>query len=238
MGCCIGDCCVIDCGFCCIFDSCSNHGCDYHPVEKNTVDHSKKIADELAEMKEKARKEGTIIGNEVFEYINVYMQQFIDHLKKINAGTYGGKRLNLKMDVIEKELATLRDEVKNFIGDRLDECLVTTDSELTVILEEHDEKKRKKNFDDFYVRIHKQAVMDLTKKIEEVIALQFGLVDAEIRNRLKEVDADMKNADAGYKEMERMLEAKDDALASKQVEYMYLISLSDLVIDELNSVAE
>ena len=238
MGCCVGDCCVIDCGFCCVLDFCSDHGCSYHPVEKITVDHSKKIADELAEMKEKASKEGVQIGNEAFDNINVYMKQFLDHLKTINEGTYGGKQLNIKMDVIQREIDKLRDEVTGFIGERMDDRLVLSDSELSVILEERDDKKRKSNFDDFYRRVHKQAVIDLSKKIEEVIARQFSLVDTEIRNRLKEVDASMNEALAGYKETERLMEEKDAALASKQVECMYLVGISDILIDELNTVAE
>lgn len=238
MGCCIGDCCVFDCGFCCIFDSCSDHGCSYHPVEKITVDHSKKIADELAEMKERASKEGQKIGNEAFDCINIYMKQFLDHLKTINKGTYGGKQLNIKIDVIEKEIDKLRQEVTSFVGNRLDDRLVLSDSELSVILEERNDSKRSQNFDDFYVRVHKQAVLDLSKKIEEVIVRQFALVDMEIRNRLKEVDTSMKQALASYKEAERMIEEKDSALASKQVECMYAVGLSHIMLDELASKVE
>ncbi len=238
MGCCVGDCCVVDCGFCCIMDFCSDSGCSYHPVEKVTVDHSKKIADELAEMKERANEDGQRIGNEAFDNINIYMDQFIEHLKKINEGTYGGKQLNIKMDVIERELGKLRNEVTSFIGARMDERLVLSDSELSVILEERNDEKRTKNFDDFYRRIHKQAVLDLSKKIEEVIARQFVLVDTEIRIRLNEVDASMNQALASYMEIERMLEEKDEALANKQLESMYVMGLSDIVHDELKEAAE
>ena len=239
VGCCVTDFCI-DCDF---IDRikrflCSDHGCSYHPPENNSVDHSKKIANELAAMKEKARKQGTLISSGVLEQINAFMNQFIEHLKTINSEKYGGKQLNLKIDIIESELGKLRDEVTNFIGDRLDERLVVTDKELSIILEEQDEQKRTKNFNDFYVRVHKKAVMDLTQKIEEVIARQFVLVDDEICSRLKEVDADMKKAHEDYEEMERMMEEKDTALATKQVEYMYAINLYDIVIDELNSVAE
>ena len=236
MGC--GNCCVFDCGFCCVFDFCSDHGCGYHPVEKITVDHSKKIADELAEMKKRAGKEGEQIGNEAFDSINVNMRKFIDDLKTINKDTYGGKQLNIKMDVIEKEIDKLRTEVTSFVGARMDDRLVLSDSELSVILEERDDRKRSLNFDDFYKRVHKQAVIDLSKKIEEVIARQFALVDSEIRNRLKEVDATMNNALVGYKETERMMEEKDSALASKQIECMYAVGLSDILLDELSSMAE
>lgn len=108
MGCCVGDCCVMDCGFCCVFDFCSDSGCGYHPTNNDTVDHSKKIADELAEMKSRAHKDGEKIGNEAFSDINQFMSQFVMHLKKINEGTYGGKRLNIKIDIIEREFEKLR----------------------------------------------------------------------------------------------------------------------------------
>ena len=235
MGCCIGDCCVANCGFCCILDFCSDRGssCSYHPQKKVTVDHSKKIADELAEMKKRAAKEGKQIGDEAFDSINQYMSEFIQHLKIVNSGTYGGKKLNIKIDVIEQEIDKLRNEVANFIGDRLNDRLILTDSELSVILAERDDKKRSKRFDDFYARVHKQAVLDLVKKIEEVIAKQFSLVDTEIRARLKEVDSSMQDALKSYDEAEKMKEQQNSSLAKQQIACMYRITLADIMSDEL-----
>ncbi len=235
MGCCIGDCCVVDCGFCCIMDFCSERAssCSYHPQEKITVDHSKKIADELAKMKKRAADEGKQIGTEAFANINQYMSEFIQHLKKINSGTYGGKKLNIKIDVIEQEIDKLRTEVANFIGDRLNDRLILTDSELSVILEERNDKKRSKNFDDFYARVHKKAVLDLVGKIEEVIAKQFAMVDTEIRMRLKEVDSSMQDALKSYNDAEKMKEQQDSALAQKQIDCMYKVAVADIMLDEL-----
>ena len=235
MGCCIGDCCVVDCGFCCIMDFCSERAssCSYHPQEKITVDHSKKIADELAKMKKRAADEGKQIGDEAFDSINQYMSEFMQHLKKINSGTYGGKKLNIKIDVIEQEIDKLRTEVANFIGDRLNDRLILTDSELSVILEERNDKKRSKNFDDFYARVHKKAVLDLVGKIEEVIAKQFAMVDTEIRMRLKEVDSSMQDALKSYNDAEKMKEQQDSALAQKQIDCMYKVAVADIMLDEL-----
>lgn len=235
MGCCIGDCCVFDCGFCCIMDFCSEResSCSYHPQEKITVDHSKKIADELAAMKKRAAEEGRQIGDEAFNNINQYMSEFIQHLRKINSGTYGGKKLNIKMDVIEQEIDKLRNEVSNFIGDRLNDRLVLSDSELSIILEERNDKKRSKSFDDFYTRVHKKAVLDLVGKIEEVIAKQFAMVDTEIKTRLKEVDSSMKDALKSYNEAEKLKEQQDNSLAKKQIDCMYKVTVADIMIDEL-----
>ncbi len=237
-GCCIVDCCIADCGFCCIFDFCSDSGCSYHPTQNDTVDHSKIIADELAEMKARANNEGRQIGNEAVNNINCTMKNFIELIKTINTQKVGGKQLNIKIDVIERELEKLQKEVANFIGDRLNDRLVTTDKELSVILEERDDSKRSENFENFYRRVHKKAIQDLTKKTEEVIARQFALVDSELQNRLKEVDDSMQETLRNYKEAEKQKESKDVSLASKQIECMYKADLAEIVLDELNSAAK
>ena len=121
----------------------------------------------------------------------------------------------------------------NFIGERLNDRLVLTDSELSVILEERDDTKRSNRFDDFYKRVHKKAVLDLVGKIEEVIAKQFAMVDTEIRTRLKEVDSSMQDALQSYNEAEKMKEQQDTALAQKQIDCMYKVTVADIMIDEL-----
>ena len=184
-------------------------------------------------MKKRAADEGKQIGDEAFDSINQYMSEFMQHLKKINSGTYGGKKLNIKIDVIEQEIDKLRTEVANFIGDRLNDRLILTDSELSVILEERNDKKRSKNFDDFYARVHKKAVLDLVGKIEEVIAKQFAMVDTEIRMRLKEVDSSMQDALKSYNDAEKMKEQQDSALAQKQIDCMYKVTVADIMLDEL-----
>ena len=233
-----GGCCIGDCGFCCIFDFCSDSGCGYHPSRNDTVDHSKKIADELAEMKSRASTEGQQIGKEAVDNISCTMKSFINVIKTVNKAKFGGKQLNIKIDVVEREIDKLQKEAANFIGDRLNDRLVTTDRELSVILEERNDSKRSENFENFYRRVHKQAILDLTKKIEEVIACQFALVDSELQNRLKEVDESMQETLRNYREAEKQKESKDVSLVSKQIECMYTAELADIVLNELNSAAE
>lgn len=233
MGC--GFCCVADCGFCCIIDFCSDHGCSYHPQEKITVDHSKKIADELAEMKERARRDGKEISIQALENINIFMDSFVKQLKEINEVDYDGKKLNIKVNVIEGKLNKLKNEVGDFIGNRMDERLVLTDKELTIILEERNDKKRKKNFDDFYIRIHKKAISDLAKKIEGTIEEQKAFINAEVKNRLNEVQVDMNKALKDYKETKNLIKNKSTDLSVKQMEWIYEMALADILIDELNN---
>ena len=162
------------------------------------------------------------------------MSQFISHLKTVNEGQYGGKKLNIKIDNIEREFEKLQQEVTGFIGKRMDDRLVLTDSELSIILEEKDDVERAKNFENFYKKIHENAVLDLSKKIEEIIAQQFSIVDIEIRNRLKEVDLSTKNALKEYEQAERLKKENSVELAEKDLVFMYKITIADILLNELN----
>lgn len=253
MGCCVGNCCVIDCGFCCVFDFCSDNPCSYNPPPKplpnessggggyspsiSAPTHETKVANELADMKERAANEGRKIGDEAFDNINTFMSQFINDLKSVNKGIYGGKKLNIKIDVIENEIEKLRDEVREFIGNKLYDRLVLTDSELSLILEERDDKKRKRRFDDFYKRVHQSAIRELADKIEDIITRQFSIVATEINNRLNEVDSSMQKALQDYDDAMQMKSQQDNSLAKKQVECMYKITVADIMLEELKASA-
>ena len=166
------------------------------------------------------------------------MSQFITYLKKINEGTYGGKKLNIKIDIIEREFEKLRQEVTSFVGKRMDDRLVLTDRELSVILEEKDDDERAKNFDSFYKKIHRKAVLDLSEKIEEVISKQFAIVDLEIRDRLKEVDMSMKIALSEYEQAEKLKKENSVEWARKNIDSMYKVTVADFLLNELNRNAE
>lgn len=233
MGCCVGDCCVLDCGFCCIFDSCSDSGCSFTSPINNSIDHSKIIAAELDEMKKRAHTEGEKDCNEAFTLINQFMNPFIEYIKKVNENTYGGKKLNIKVDIIEQEFEKLRQEVIHFIGNRMEDRLVLTDSELSVILDERDDEERTKNFNAFYEKVHKQALLDLSDKIEEVITKQFSIVDAEIGDRLQEVNQSMKMALEEYEQAEKLKKENSSELKEKEINSMYKITIAEILLNEL-----
>ena len=233
MGCCVGNCCVMDCGFCCILDFCSDSGCDYHPVVNNTVSHAKNIADDTVVMKKRARENGRKLGQEALTSINAYMDEMMAFLAQYNQKDYGGKKLNLHLDSVKQEIAGLQKEVLDFIGNRMDEKLVETDPELSVILQEWDDDKRKKRFDEYYDRTYRQAVKDLTEKIEEVVGKQFAIVQEEIDARLGEVQQSMNKAMKDYDEAMAAMK-KQEELPKEQIKAAeYEIALADTLQKEL-----
>lgn len=238
-GCCVGD------FSCCVMDNivgnfvkdifCSDTGCGYHPGPSKTEEHAKKIADELAQMKENIRKSTEKTENDLIDYINRNMNTLIEELKIINRKNFGGKSLNINIEGIKQKNNDLKNQVVGHIADIMDERLVLTDKELSVILEEYDDKKRAKNFDKFCKRIRKEALESLKTKIQTTIKEQSNMVRKEISIRINEVEKSMDEALHEYTDLLEAKNKKDVNIEEKQIKYIYKCELCDLILDEIES---
>ncbi len=231
-----GDCCIMNSiigdFFRSIFDG-SGGGCGYHPGPSETEAHAKKIADELAAMKESIRESSEKKEHEIIDYISRSMDDLIKLLEDVNEKQFGGKSLNINVNGICTNNEDLKKEVVGSIGNIMDERLVLTDKELSVILEERDDKKRNKNFDAFCKRIQKQALDGLGKKIEATVRKQEEMIRREIESRLKEVDRNMKAATKAYMDIVEVKEKDESKMSETQMKYMYQYELSEILLDQL-----
>ena len=256
--CCIGDCCVVDCcvfnfskcGNCCV-GHCSNYcdnyalppsgnsdsssddygGSDYH--EDPNTKHAALINNELAEMRKRATEESKKDEAACLKDIDENIDYFVKLLEEVNQKKFGGRSLNLNIDQIKKINEKLHDDVVGFIGKQLDNRLVTTDKELSVILEERNKTKRKKNFDDFYYRVYRDAIRALIEKIETAVGEQSASIEKEIQNRLNEVNNNMSEETNAFEELQNLKAQEDSRVAEKQVEYMFYEDLCDTMYDHL-----
>lgn len=236
-GCCVANCCVMDNPIGDFFRGewyCSD-GCGYHPGPSKTEEHAKKIADELAQMKENIRKSTEKTENDLIDYINRNMNTLIEELKIINRKNFGGKSLNINIEGIKQKNNDLKNQVVGHIADIMDERLVLTDKELSVILEEYDDKKRAKNFDKFCKRIRKEALESLKSKIQTTIKEQSNMVRKEISIRINEVEKSMDEALHEYTDLLEAKNKKDVNIEEKQIKYIYKYELCDLILDEIES---
>ncbi len=231
-GCCIVDNLVID-FFRDLGDEIFTPSCGYHPGPCETEDHAKKIADELAKMKEEIRESSEKLEQKIIDYINKSMTGLIQQLENINKEQYGGKSLNINIKGVRQQNEDLKKEVVGYIGNKMEERLVLTDRELSVILEEQNDKKRKKNFDDFRVRIQKQALTGLSKKIEATVRKQEDMIRKEIQLRLNEVDKSMKEVTKAYTEMVDIKSQDESKMEEARIKYIYRYELADILLDQL-----
>ncbi len=195
--------------------------------------HAKKVAEELAEMKEKSGKSSSEIEQKIMDNINCSMDSFLIEIDKINQQDFFGEKLNINTKVIREKNEQLNRQVVGCISSVLNTRLVQTDKELSTILEERDAKKRKANFEKFVEKIKKQAVNKLRIEIDKTVNAQSEVVSKEIKARQKEVDARMEESIRELTEIMEVKEKSESELKKKRVDYMYQSALCDLLLAEV-----
>jgi hypothetical protein len=213
---------------------CSDSCCvGYSSGPSESEQHARKVAEELAEMKEKSEKSSTQTEQKIMDYINRSMDSFMIEIEKINQQDFFGEKLNINIKAIREKNEQLNKQVVGCISTVLNTRLVQTDKELSTILEERDEKKRKENFSAFVEKVKKQALSKLRIEIEKAVKAQSEMVSKEIKTRQKEVDARMEESIKELTEIMEVKEKSESELKKKQVDYMYQSALCDLLLAEV-----
>lgn len=211
-----------------IFDG----GSSYTPGPSENERHATKIANELAEEKERIRERSQKWEEDLVEELNKNNKILINYLSQINNETHGGANLNINVGEIERTSQKIRQEVIGSISSHIDSRLVQTDSELSEILEERNDTKRSKNFKKFQKKIQGEAITKLKNNLVKSMDKQSESLHNNIQSRINEVEFSIKNSNEELQEIQRQnLENKNKA--PKQIEYMYKYTLCNLIMEVL-----
>lgn len=199
---------------------CSDSGCSYHPRETKTASDAMEVANELADIKAKTRERTSMVEKGLMDFMDSGTNEIIDEIERHNVDDFDGKSLNINIKGIRQKNEALKKDVIGHFGDDIDKRLVQTDKELSLILKEKDDKKRKRNFDDFVKRVYDDAFANLKKQIEKTVNEQRETIEQEIKTRLEEVNKSMSTAENSYNEILAKKEKNED-MAAKQINIMY-----------------
>ena len=232
ISCCVGDCCVMNNAIGKIFGTVKHRGgCGYHPGPSENELHAKKIADELQDMKNRIRESSEKQEREIVEYLDHSLAEFISQLKSINRQDYGGRSLNLNIQAITEKNEELKNQVIGHIGDYMDSHLVQTDPELSVILEERNDKKRADNFDKFVERLQRESLKSLKSKIQEIVKKQSDMVRQEIEARISEVNRNIEDKHMAYRDILANSQKERAEQETNRMKYIYVHGLCDLIMN-------
>lgn len=230
-GCCIGD---FGCGFCCVVDFCGDSGCcvGNAPGPSESETHAKKVAEELANMREKTNADSKEQEEDLIDDINSSMKEFLEIIDELNKKKFDGESLRINTDLIKEKNEKLKKQVVGSISEVLNDRLVLTDRELSAILAEKNDAKRKKNFEAFIQRVKKDALKKLKQNIEKTVAEQSKIVADEIEIRKKEVNQQLNETMKELSEIVEIKKKNSSDLERKQFEYMYQHALCNILLDE------
>ncbi len=236
-------CCVFDLFGCSVLDLFGSSGSSsggvssccvgYHSGPSESEIHAKKIAEDLAKMKEKYRKSSEREEQNIMNDITSSFTELLNSIEEYNHTSYGGRTLNIDIAGLRRKNDELKNSVRGHIGNIMDERLVLTDKELSVILQERDDKKREKNFDNFCDRVRRQAISTLIDKIKLTVKAQSDMINNTIRNRLSEVDNHMRETQLAYNEILRSKEQGDAKREETAMKHIYKYEILGLFLEQL-----
>lgn len=189
-GCCVGDCCVMHCGFCCILDFSSSCGdCSVSTRSGGTSASNDEFnAEVLRDLNDRCTKESAEETDKCMNYLMKHIEDMISELSKLNEfKSSDGYSLNLDTKFLTQSLVDTKDSLKNYISDKVKTRLVLEDNELSIILLERSEKKRNKAVNDFYQRVFNNAQSELISKIKDAVRAQCSLLKEELSKRKEEI---------------------------------------------------
>lgn len=231
-------------GGCCVMDNpvgdffkdlfCSDCCVGYSPSRSDSDVHAKKIAEELAEMTKRSDEATERTVEKALSNLKEDIKGLFKELKSLNAKSYGGKKLNIDFQSIERENKEMEARVKTLVGDMMRDRLVLTDPELALILEEKDDKKRAKNFADFESKLRKAAKDALIKEIESIVRKQQDIISSAIEKRLNELNGSVQRSDEAFQKILDLKKSDESALEAQKMQYIYQCGVCDLLLNEMD----
>lgn len=236
-GCCIGLCCIMDfCGSDCCVGNCANKPSNISPLFGSIKD-TNKVAKELKDKKEEMKKNAKEFEKKTMDNLTKSVESLIDELEKINKQDFGGYKLSIDIEAIRRKNDELKKDTVGFIGKIIDKRLITEDQELSIILDERDDKKRKANFNNFCQKVYEDAQNKLKIKLEKNVEMNNENLRKEISARISEIETEISNRerllDQQIGEKEKEINEEEESTQETKMEAVYSLMLCRCIMKEV-----
>lgn len=228
-GCCVGDCYVGDNSG--PMDNQDTFIQAINRYQKNSgsaILASDKIEAEVYQIREQYRKKAASQEHGVVSEIAKLMDKFISDLEAINSVKAFGHVMNIDIKPIHEKRKKISKEAAGFITARLDERMAIMDPELSVILREADDKKRKTQVKQFCEKIIRDSKAELKSQMLKSIEAQQLSTREAVKKRFVELEKYATSEDQ-LLDMQTLLQENERL----RLQYMYEHDIYGMFSDEL-----
>ena len=243
-GCCIGNCCVGNCCIgnfhlpclfnrskCCV----GNHASSTSSTDENSsANELYKMQVSLQEFCEESRNRGDSVENEIIKESRVYLDELIKDVKRYNKITYGKKRLNINIERMERENRKTEDAIHGFIVNRVMKRMSLDDKECAEICKMSAGESKKQKFNDFYIKILKDAVNELSDTLRGSMENQSDKICDIIQSRIDSIYETCENKKSEFERIQSVKESGEADIENEQLRLSYMVALCDLGLNVLN----
>lgn len=173
------------------------------------------------------------LENDVLMESREYLDNLMEFLENINQKSYGGQKLDIKLDRVERDARRTEDTIHGYIKKRIQKRVSLDDDECKKILAMDKGKEKEEAMTDFLNNVLRQALHDLTGEIRKTLNTQLKNIEEQITNKIDSYKILTDDKMAQFKEIESLKDTDEESLAEKVLVLGYKCSLCELGIGVL-----
>ncbi|MBQ8135096.1 MAG: hypothetical protein IJ192_11940 [Clostridia bacterium] len=239
-GCCVSNCCVanrIKSFFRNLFGKSkgSSSGGSTSSYDSNVADLelTVKVQNALTEFREDTREKSERLENDIIKESRGALDEFIREIKKYNKIRYGGSMLNINISQLERENRKTEDQIHGFIVNRVSKRISLDDAECLEILKLDPGAEKTKRLDNFYKKVLKEAIRELTDILRNAMEKQTDIAEDYIQRRIDSILYTVQNKTEEFQKIENVKKSGQAKMEEEQIRLAHMISLCELGLGQL-----
>ncbi len=243
-GCCVGNfpCCVakalrdtVKKIFC--SDSCcvGNTPIQYdNKTDKENLEANLRAQEALTIFKTDAENRSEKLENEVLRESRENLDNFISDLRKYNQIKYGRRKLNINISNIERENRKTEDKIHGFIVKRVVKRISLDDTECLEILKMNPDGEKTKKFNAFYMKVLKEAVLELKDELKTGMEENTDRVCDTIQRRIDSIVDVCENKTEEFENIRKVKEKDEAAVEQEQLRLTHFVAMCEYGLNLLD----
>lgn len=198
-----------------------------------SVEETRDINRELAKYAKSFHEEANKVEGQAIAIANDFFDQFLDKLEEIKSTN--DFIAGMPIQNIKKEIRDLRNTIQGSIKKEIDQKYSLDNPDLLVILEMDPGENRDRLFQNLSKDIMRQALENLTNKIEEMSEKQGQIISAVLEEQIDQISQTMKTESKLLSDIEKSIKLGEKELNETKANINYTINLCDMAVNELQS---
>lgn len=239
-GCCIKNCCIgniigkIKEFFGSSSGSSSGGRTESYQADTADLQATLKVQNALTEFRTDTQSRSARLENEVVQTSRKHLDAFIDELKKYNKIKYGNRRLNINLSNIERENRKTEDKIHGFIVKRVSKRISLDDDECLKILKMDAGKKKEEKLDEFYQKVLKEAVIELTDELRTNMETQTDTVCERIQQRIDSIVDVCETKTEEFEHIRKVKESDEKKIEQEQLRLSHFVALCEYGLTQVD----
>lgn len=207
---------------------------DSYDPEKARMEETIRINNILTTFRLDVESKSDRLEQEVLDMARESLDRTIQYLATINEKSYGGRKLNLNLQRVQRENRKTEDMIRGFIKKEVQKKVSLDNAKCLEILKMPAGAQKEREMTAYADSVLKQALNALTKKIETSMNKQCDNLLEQIQDRMEQVTSQVNEKVAKSLEISKMKEADEAKLQMEQSRIKYAVTIFDIAENQFN----